>query len=55
MVTREALFARHRASPFVGRSLTGRVEQTLVRGRTVYTRERGVLTDPGGGRVLHPT
>jgi allantoinase len=54
-VTRDALLDRHRSSPFVGRPLTGRVERTLVRGRTVYTRERGVLTDLGGGRVLHPT
>ena len=35
-VTRDGLFDRHRSSPFAGRSLTGRVEQTLVRGQTAY-------------------
>jgi allantoinase len=54
-VTRDDLYDRHRASPFVDRTLSGRVERTLLRGRTVYVRDRGVLTDPGGGRVLHPT
>ncbi len=54
-VAPDALFDRHRASPFVGRTLSGRVERTLVRGRTVYTSDAGVLTRPGGGRVLRPT
>jgi allantoinase len=54
-VTRDDLYDRHRASPFVDRTLTGRVEHTLLRGRTVYARDRGALTDAGGGRVLHPT
>jgi allantoinase len=34
-LTREALHDRHRLSPFVGRSLTGRVTRTVLRGETV--------------------
>ncbi|MBV9665667.1 MAG: amidohydrolase family protein [Actinobacteria bacterium] len=47
------LFDRHRASPFIGRALRGRVVRTLVRGRTVYDIDTGVV-DPGGGRVVRP-
>jgi allantoinase len=53
-VTPDALFDRHRSSPLVGRTLTGQVVHTLVRGRTVFTVNRGVITDPGGGQVLRP-
>ena len=47
------LWSRHRASPFIGRSLHARVERTLVRGRTVYTADEGPA-EAGGGRVITP-
>ena len=50
-VTRDGLFDRHRASPFVDRELSGQVMRTLVRGRTVFTHDRGVVSDAGGGHV----
>lgn len=44
---------RHPVSPWLGRSLTGRVEMTLVRGRPVYRRAEGV-TGESRGRFLRP-
>ncbi len=35
-VRKEDLFYRHKQSPYVGRALTGRVVQTILRGRTVF-------------------
>ncbi|MET4695340.1 allantoinase AllB [Endozoicomonas lisbonensis] len=37
-------------SPFEGRKMKGRVEQTLVRGKTVY-RNREILVEPGFGQL----
>jgi allantoinase len=47
------LWNRHRMSPFIGRTLRGRVLRTIVRGRTVFTLADGPSA-PGGGRPLHP-
>jgi allantoinase len=52
-VAHDTLHSRHRRSPFVGRTLRGRVLRTWVRGRTVYERDAGPC-DPGGARVLRP-
>ena len=38
-------------TPFAGQSVFGRVEQVILRGRTVYDGQR-VLAEPGSGQVL---
>lgn len=45
------LRARSGVSPYLGRSFTGTVVRTLVRGRTVY-RDGEVLAEPGYGRFV---
>jgi allantoinase len=52
-LTREMLFDRHKQSPYVGRCFHGRVERTMVRGRTIYAQGRFPV-GPGGGRLLTP-
>jgi allantoinase len=47
------LHYRHRHSPFVGRTLSGRVVRTLVRGRTVFA--DGRVVGRATGRLLIPT
>ncbi len=47
-----SLFYRHRHSPYVGRSLCGRVVRTLVRGTTVL--HDGRIVSPPVGRLLTP-
>lgn len=49
----DTLWCRHQLSPFIGRTLHGRVIRTLVRGRTVFTLDDGPC-EPGGGRFLRP-
>jgi allantoinase len=49
---REYLQDRHRANPFAGRPLRGRVTQTLLRGRTVF--HDGRVTREPHGRLLKP-
>jgi allantoinase len=49
----EDLHDRHRANPFAGRALRGRVVRTIARGRTVYL--DGRITATAGGRLLTPT
>jgi allantoinase len=49
-VDRNDLHDRHRLSPFVGRTLRGRVVRTLLRGRTVAV--DGAPAGPAAGRVL---
>ncbi|MEW4368472.1 allantoinase AllB [Paenibacillus kandeliae] len=44
----EHLYYRHKHSPYVGRTLHCRVEQTISRGVTVYTRKQGIIGDPQG-------
>jgi allantoinase len=46
------LHYRHRHSPYVGRTLRGRVARTLVRGVTVY-HDGAVVSEPIG-RLLTP-
>lgn len=45
--------SKGKLSPFEGQTFTGRVEKTLVRGRTVYDRRRGAL-EPGWGEFIRP-
>jgi allantoinase len=52
-VRAEDLFYRHKHSPYVGRTLRGRVVRTLVRGRTVYP--DGQIVSAPIGRLLRPT
>ncbi len=52
MVTREELLDRHRASPYVGRKLKGRVRRTILRGRTVFL--DGAVVGAPLGQFLRP-
>ncbi|TVR06570.1 MAG: dihydroorotase [Spirochaetaceae bacterium] len=47
--------SKGRVTPWQGRRLTGRVERTMVRGRTVYRAGEGITVDPGYGDFLKPT
>ena len=49
-VTNEDLFYRHRQSPYVGRALTGRVIQTILRGQTVF-KDGKIVSSPAGRLV----
>ena len=51
-VRTEALFYRHRQSPYAGRRLRGRVVRTLRRGETIF--EEGRLAAPSAGRLVKP-
>ena len=49
----DALFSRHKLSPFVGRLFTGAVEQTFVRGQLIYSHGE-ILGTPGYGQLVRP-
>jgi allantoinase len=51
-VRREELLDRHRLSPYVGRSLRGRVRRTIRRGQTIFA--EGVAAAGSGGRLVTP-
>ena len=51
-VKAEDLFYRHQQSPYVGRALTGRVVQTILRGQTVFA--DGKMVSPPIGRLVKP-
>lgn len=46
------LFYRHQQSPYLGRTLTGRVVQTMLRGRTIF--KDGKIVGTNGGRLIKP-
>lgn len=48
----EDLFYRHRQSPYVGLALTGRVVQTILRGKTIF--KDGKITGANHGRLIKP-
>ena len=48
----EELFYRHRQSPYVGRRLTGKVVQTILRGETVC--KDGKIVSKPIGRLVKP-
>jgi allantoinase len=47
----QALFSKHKWTPFAGRQVRGKVVQTLVRGRPVY-RDGEIVALPSSGRFL---
>jgi len=51
VVEKEGLFYRNKHSPFVGRTITGAVVSTLLRGKVVY-RKREIVAPAGTGRFL---
>lgn len=51
VVSRESLFSRNKQSPFIGCRLKGRVERTIIRGRTVY-QDGQFLVEPGFGQLV---
>ncbi len=51
-VTKEELLYRHPQSPYVGRALTGRVVQTILRGKSIY--KDGQIVSPPIGRLIKP-
>ncbi|HEY4416310.1 MAG TPA: allantoinase [Verrucomicrobiae bacterium] len=51
-VAKADLLYRHPQSPYVGRALTGRVVQTILRGRTIF--KDGKITATGGGKLIKP-
>jgi allantoinase len=51
-VDRSWLQSRHKHSPFIGRTMKGRVDQVIRRGQTVA--ENGEVTVDGGGMWLRP-
>jgi allantoinase len=53
-VTRDSLLSRHRLSPYVGRTLRGRIVRTVVRGTTVVAEGRVVAPSPAG-RLVTPS
>ncbi|MFM2295385.1 MAG: hypothetical protein RLZZ350_1798, partial [Verrucomicrobiota bacterium] len=52
-VAKEDLFYRHQQSPYVGRKLTGRVTQTILRGKTIFKDSK--IVNAGGGKLIIPT
>ncbi|MFD1885867.1 allantoinase AllB [Paenibacillus wenxiniae] len=50
-IEQDDLYYRHKHSPYIGRELHCRVEQTMSRGRIVYTREHGIVGKPMGQRI----
>jgi allantoinase len=51
-VRAEDLFYRHKQSPYVGRTLTGRVVQTILRGQTIF--KRGQIVGQRRGQLIKP-
>ena len=51
-VRADDLFYRHRQSPYVGRALTGRVVQTILRGETIF--KDGKIVGAKKGRLIKP-
>jgi allantoinase len=51
-VRAEHLLYRHQQSPYVGRTLTGRVVQTILRGQTIFQREK--IVNQRRGRLIKP-
>jgi allantoinase len=49
-VTPDALYDRHKLTPFAGATFRGRVVRTLLRGRTVFA--DGALVGAPGGRIV---
>jgi allantoinase len=52
VIVSDDLFYRHKQSPYLGRKLRGRVEQTLLRGQTIF--KDGKITSKGLGQLVRP-
>jgi allantoinase len=52
LVTENALFYRHRHSPYVGRRLRGRIVRTVLRGQTVF--DHGKMVGLPSGKFIRP-
>jgi len=52
VVTAESLHYRHKQSPYLGRTLRGRVTRTFLRGQTIF--EDGKFTARPSGRLVRP-
>ncbi|MBC8074537.1 MAG: amidohydrolase family protein, partial [Chloroflexales bacterium] len=52
VVRADALHYRHRHSPYVGRTLQGRIVRTVLRGQTIY--RDGQFVAAPAGRLLTP-
>jgi allantoinase len=52
-VKSQDLFYRHRQSPYIGRALTGKVVQTMLRGQTVF--KDGKIVSKPIGRLVRPS
>jgi allantoinase len=50
-LTAEQLFSKNKFSAYVGSTFKGRVERTLVRGKTVY-QDGQIVAEPGYGKLL---
>jgi len=48
----EALFQKHRLSPYTGRTFRGAVRRTILRGTTIFA--DGKIRKSGGGRLIRP-
>lgn len=53
-LTADQLFYKNRFSAYVGSTFKGRVERTLVRGKSVYA-DGQIVAEPGYGRLLRRT
>jgi allantoinase len=51
-IQRDELLDRHRQSPYVGRKLTAKVVQTILRGQTIF--KDGKITGKPAGRLVKP-
>ena len=51
-ITKESLHYRHHHSPYVGRTLRGRVVRTILRGKTIF--ENGRFVGGPSGKFLRP-
>ena len=51
-VRAEDLFYRHKQSPYVGRTLTGRVVQTILRGQTIFKHDQ--IVSQRRGQLIKP-
>ncbi|HEX4631479.1 MAG TPA: allantoinase AllB [Chthoniobacterales bacterium] len=52
LISEESLHYRHQQSPYLGRSLRGRVTRTFLRGQTIF--ENGKFTAAPSGKLVRP-
>ena len=52
LITADSLFYRHRQTPYLGRTLRGRVVRTILRGQTIF--RNGKLQARPTGKLVRP-